>query len=495
MDKDLAKKYYLRPEIQKAILNFAKDREIAVFFTNYFKKRPDILEHLSDVKAFAEMGLTSFHGSEERWTNALLLSPTISEEEKENNRCGWDLILDLDGVDFEYAKIFGKIIVDYLTEIGIKNLSVKFSGNKGFHIGIPFEAMPKYLGIQETRKLFPDLPRKISGFLIKELENKIIAEILKRDKSIENIAQKYNIDISDLIISENGIEKLNYLRLIEIDTILISSRHLFRSPYSFNEKSGLVSIPINKFRIMEFQKDEAKPENVDPKKYEDFEFLKYDSSYNQDARILFEKTEDFSMVEGIDIDQLARNIKMVKKEIDFAKTSQFKKTNLKLSFAIPEGEIFEINEEVNYVDFPETIKYLLENKIVDGKKRALFVLLTYLYSINYSTENINSIVEEWNLKQDDPLKPNYIQAQKVWFKNQKNKISTPNYNNDNYYKSIGVPVEIIQSDISKFGKFKIKNPLHHTFTLIQQKNAKKENKQKESKKKDKKEELHKEIEK
>lgn len=484
MDKDLAKKYYSRPEIQKALLNFAKDREIGVYLNTFFVKRPDILEHISDVRNFVEKGATSFHASEERWTNPLLLSLTISEDEKENNRCGWDLILDLDGVDFEYAKIFGKIIVDYLTEIGIKNLSVKFSGNKGFHLGIPFEAMPKYLGIQETRKLFPELPKKISGFLIKELESKMISEILKRDGSIENIAQKYNLDISELILNENGVEKLNYLRLIEIDTILIATRHLFRSPYSFNEKSGLVSIPIEKNRILEFQKDEAKPENVDPKKYEDFEFLNYNSEYKQDARILFEKTEDFFIVEGIDIDQLAKNIKMVKKEIDFAKTSQFKKTNLKLSYAIPEGEIFEINEEVMFADFPETIKYLLDNKIVDGKKRALFVLLTYLYSINYTNENIITIIEEWNSKQDEPLKPNYIQAQKSWFKNQKNKISTPNYNNDNYYKSIGVPAEIINSDVTKFGKLKIKNPLHHTFTLIQQRNAKKESTKKDKNKKE-----------
>lgn len=483
MDKFLAKKYYSRPEIQKAILDFAKDREIAAQFDTYFGKRPDMIEYISDIKKMIEKGITSFHSSEERWANPLLLSSTISEEEKEKNRTGWDLILDLDGVDFEYAKIVGKIIIDYLTiELNIKNVSTKFSGNKGFHIGIPFEAFSSnIIGIGETRKLFPEAPRKISMFLMKELEEKIIEKILERDKTIDAISEKYNIPVVDLIIKKGDESKLDYLKLIEIDTILIASRHLFRMPYSFNEKSGYVSIPIENERIMNFQKGEARPNNVNPEKYKNYEFLKYDSKYGQDANILLVKA--YEEVSNKELEELnAKILKTVRKEVEFGKTAQFKKFNLNLSLASASGEVFEIDEEVEEKDFPKAIKYLLENKQEDGRKRALFVLLSFLHSINYKEESIKTLIETWNENQDVPLKPNYFVAQVNWFKRQKNTISPPNYDNSNYYKSIGVPEEIIMDDIKKFGRFKSKNPLHYVYLLLQQKKTKKDMKKTEKKK-------------
>ena len=484
MDKFLAKKFYEREDIQKAILRFAKNREIAAQFNTYFGKRPDIIEYITDVKTMVKKGITSFHSSEERWANPLLLSATISDEEKEKNRTGWDLILDLDGVDFEYAKIVGVIIIDYLeNELNIKNVSTKFSGNKGFHIGIPFEAFSSnIIGIGETRKLFPEAPRKISMFLMKELEDKIINKIIQRDKTIENISKKYNIPIKDLIIKKNEEDKLNYLKLIEIDTILIASRHLFRMPYSFNEKSGLVSIPIDNNRIANFQKGEARPNNIKPEKYDKYEFLKYNASYGQDANVLLMKA-----YEGIDTDSELnfmadmKEINLKTKEMNFGKKSQFNKMIYTLSTAVPTGEIYEINEEVKENDFPQTIKYLLNNSIEDGKKRALFVLLSFLHSINYTNENIDTLIEEWNKKQSNPLTLNYFNAQINWFKNLKSKISPPNFNNDNYYESIGIPTKMIQDDIHHFKKIKSKNPLHYIF-IMQEQNKGKNDKNKKTKK-------------
>ena len=71
MRKELAEEYYSRPEIQKAILNFAKDREIAVMYAGYYGKRPDVIEYLTDVKNFVKNGAFSFHCSEELWHNPL----------------------------------------------------------------------------------------------------------------------------------------------------------------------------------------------------------------------------------------------------------------------------------------------------------------------------------------------------------------------------------------------------------------------------------------
>lgn len=475
MDKTLAEKYYSRPEIQQAILKFAKDREVGTRFDGFYGKRPDMLEHISDVKDLVKKGIQSFHFSEERWANPLLLgNEKLSEEDKNKNRIGWDLILDLDGVDFIYSKIVGKIIIEYLNEIGIKNVSTKFSGNKGFHIGIPFEAFSsEIIGIGKTSSLFPQAPRKIAIYLMVKLKEKISKAILEYDNGIENISKKYNIPIQDML-TEN--DEFNYLKLIEIDTILISSRHLFRAPYSLNEKSGLVSIPVKNENINDFEKFLAKPEKIDPKRYENFEFLNYNPQYGKDANILLTKAydSDLSPEDLIDVKDLEKRSLNSQKIIK----SQYGKITSSANFEIAE---FEINEEVDMKDFPKTILYTLENNFPDGKKRALFLLLTFLYSIKYSDETIGQLIEEWNSKQETPLKPNYIKAQITWFKAQNKTISPPNFNNDNYYKSIGIPKEIIEKDKKKFKNINIKNPLHYIFILLTEKASKQEEKDKKTK--------------
>lgn len=448
MDENLAKNYYLREDIQKALLNFAKQREVGVMYDKYFGKRPDVIEYLSDVKNFVKKGVCSFHISEERWSNPLLLeNKNLTEDEKNKIRTGWDLILDLDGVDFIYAKIAGKIIIEFLESLNIKNISLKFSGNKGFHIGIPFEAFSyNILGIGETKNLFPFVARKIASYLIYELKYKISKAILENDKNVENISKKYNIELKDLIIDDKDSNNLNYLKLIEIDTILIATRHLFRCPYSLHEKSNLVSIPVQTSKILEFDKKQAEPDVVNPKDYENFEFLKYNKEFGKDADILLIKAYEDDY-----LDMVLDNINVKKKD----------------------NSLIEITEDVFQKDFPECIKYVLENQFLDGKKRAIFLLLTFLYSINWKRKNIEDLIYNWNLKQEMPLKKNYINAQISWFDVKQKKISPPNFNNDNYYKSIGISKEIIDKDKKKLKNNNIKNPLHYIYIFLQNKKNKK----------------------
>jgi len=469
MKQSIAIAYYTRLEIQKAILNFCHDREIAIRFNTFYGKRPMVIEYLSDIKNVLKNKPTSFHCSEERWVNPMLLEDKkLSNEQRNDNRLGWDLILDLDGVDFVYAQIAGKIIIDFLSDLGIYNVTTKFSGNKGFHIGIPFEAFSKnILGIGETRKLFPEIPRKIAVFLMEELKGKISKAILDHTGSIEDIAKKYGIMYSDLKIDDEKSNNLNYLKLIEIDTILIASRHLFRMPYSLNEKSGLVSIPIENSRILEFKKEEAEPEKVDPDKFREFEFLRYNPDYGKDADILLIKA--YEEVSEDDVDKIN---KIVSKE----------KRGEKMGI-IFEGdesqEVFEINSEVKREDFPKTIDYLLNAKLEDGRKRAMFVLLTFLYSIKFNSDVIERIIVEWNEKQEQALRDNIVRGQLNWFKNQSKIISPPNFSNQEYYKSIGVPEIVLLEDINKFKPIRIKNPLHYIFILLKKRKVKEENNKKE----------------
>lgn len=498
MDKSIAQKYYSRIEIQKAILGFAKDREIGVMFDGYFGKRPDVIEYLSDVKALVDKGIFSFHCSEERWANALLLGTEKRIQDRDNNRVGWDLILDLDGVDYKYSRLLGKIIIDFFTDIGVRNVTTKFSGNKGFHIGVPFEAFSKDCfglveGINESRLLFPDVAKRTVMYMLEELKEKICKSILDFDGggigSIKKISEKYKIPFEELEFDEKtGL--FDYMKVIDIDTILITSRHLFRMPYSLNEKSGLVSIPLPNDKISTFEREDALPEKVNPEEYKDFEFLSYNPSYGKDGNKLLVKVyEDFDQV--IPEEKLQELVK---------KSSQKKKDSAGQMYT-ENGQVveFEIDQEVTLDDFPKTISYILKTNFQDGRKRALFVLITFLTSIKWDWTTIDKMIEEWNKIQEEPLKKQYIGAQVSWFKVKEKPISPPNFKSVNFYSAIGIPQETIQTDQKAFNGTTIKNPLHYVFIKLKRAEMKKEfeknnKKKKQVKKSEKKAEPKKETE-
>ena len=63
-------RHYKRSDIQEAMVRAAEDKEIAVKYGDKgFGKRPDVLRNPRDVIEFAKNGATSFHCSEELWTN------------------------------------------------------------------------------------------------------------------------------------------------------------------------------------------------------------------------------------------------------------------------------------------------------------------------------------------------------------------------------------------------------------------------------------------
>ena len=72
---------------------------------------------------------------------------------------------------------------------------------------------------------------------------------------------------------------------LDIDTVLISSRHMYRMPYSFNEKSGLVSIPIAEDSILSFTKMQALPQNV---KVTNIPFIERNVKPNQATKLFIQ---------------------------------------------------------------------------------------------------------------------------------------------------------------------------------------------------------------
>ncbi|MBU2639569.1 MAG: hypothetical protein KKG75_02555 [Nanoarchaeota archaeon] len=221
-------RYYSRKDVQKKIVEASKDREVGVMYgLGGFGKRPDIIQFENDVLELARQGATSFHISEERWSNPLLLQSGMTKTKLDDIRIGWDCILDIDTKFIEYAKIAADLVVKALKFHDIKNIGLKFSGNSGFHIGIPFEAFPDNIDNQEIKLLFPDGVRVIAEYLKTMVEDPLREKILKMSK-VEDIAKSTGKDMKELVKNEI----FDPFSVVEIDSVLISSRHMYRAPYS-----------------------------------------------------------------------------------------------------------------------------------------------------------------------------------------------------------------------------------------------------------------------
>ena len=242
--------HYKRRDIQEEMILAAKNREVAVRFNDRFGSRPDVLNNPADILELAKQKATSFHVSEEIWSNPLQLSPNMKKNDINSLRVGWDLVLDIDCSFFEYSRIAADLVIKALRFNDVNSISCKFSGNKGFHIGIPFEAFPKTIGNKKTSSMFPDAARKVAFYITELIKRQLGKKIMELEGDFSKVAEKTKVDSKKIIYYEKNefndrIAALNAEPFLNIDTILISSRHLFRMAYSLHEKSGLVSVPLD----------------------------------------------------------------------------------------------------------------------------------------------------------------------------------------------------------------------------------------------------------
>ena len=424
--------YYSRKDVQEQIMKIAANREMAVKFGDKgFGKRPDVLQFENDILELAKSGATSFHFSEEKWSNPLLLEAGMTKRQLDELRVGWDLIIDVDSKNFEFSRQAAFLIIEALKFHNLKKISVKFSGNHGFHIGIPFKAFPKKVNDVDVKLLFPEGPRVIASYLKYIIKDHLTAKLLE-NTSLDAISKKIGIPKDRLV--ENG--EINPFALVDIDTILISNRHMFRVPFSLNEKSGLVSIPINPEDVLSFSRDSAKIENVKT----DLGYMNDDDFEEGEAKNLITQAFDWNQKLP---SQTSERVSETKKEFETVKAM--------------------ISKDL----FPPCVKKGLEG-LEDGRKRFLFILLNFLRNTGYEYEQIEKIVLEWNKKNPEPLRDNYINAQISWHKRQKGNILPPNCDNQQYYPGI----RICQPD--GFCKF-IKNPVHYS---IRKKRMESQNKRK-----------------
>lgn len=485
----IALSYYSRKDILDAMYNFSKNREVSPRYFEGFGKRPDSLQYPSDILSFVKKGATSFHCSEELWEDPLEISTDLNELQLKELRTGWDLLIDIDCPWMDYSKKAAQAIVLALESQGVKNIGVKFSGNKGFHIIVPWKAFPKQIGEIKVSDMFPEYPRAIVGFL-KERSRYVLLDLIKdmgddfvkvegfmgiECKECHNLAnENYQITFrcdnhsppyietskltnEDKIIKECPLckkelkqkEKIKFhvcnhcntnslespdsfnqaptkdiFKILGLDIQLVSSRHLFRMPYSLHEKTSLTSIVIPKDKIEQFNIKDA-----DPLIAKAIEFTP-DAEQNEAHQLL---------VQSIDW-QSIQELKKEQNKATYHEVSQhLKKQDFK------PVKIANLDEK----DFPPTINKILKG-MNDGRKRALFILINFFRSLGQPLEETEKKINEWNKKNNPQLKQGYINAQISW--HSKNKVvMPPNFDNE-IYKAIGV----LELDaISK----KVKNPM------------------------------------
>jgi len=127
---------------------------------------------------------------------------------------------------------------------------------------------------------------------------------------------------------------------------------------------------------------------------------------------------------------------------------------------------------INENQFPPCIINIL-NGVRDGKKRGLFTLIHFFRSIGLDKVELEKKIEEWNKKNNPPLKKGYITSQLSWAYNRKPLMPA---NCKEFYQGIGVcvPDNLCNS---------IKNPVNYIVrkNFAQNKNNKPEKKKSEKK--------------
>ncbi len=409
--------YYSREDVQKRMMEAARDREVAgVFKTGAFGQRPGGLQYPADITSMVNNGAIEFHGSIERWSQPM----AIKADNYSQLRSGWDFVADVDCDDFRHGRAGAAVLCNALEKHGIRDYSVKFTGGTGFHIGVPWESMPKKVDYKPALSLFPGLPRAICLYLKDYCRDELEKALLKLD-SEEKLAEQAKIKLAELQ-TKDGI---NPFKLVDIDAVLISPRHLFRMPYSLNMKSMLASLPLKPSDIASFEMRDAEPNKFKAT----LGFL--DAGAEDEAGALVAEAMDWQLKNKKTVSQAARNVE------------------IKFSHAVePEH-------------FPPCIKLIMEG-LQDGRKRSIFILANFLSSAGWKWDAIERALFEWNSKNTPPLAENLIRAtirsNRGRVESQGKGLLPPGCSNEGWYDSIGV---CVPDNICGGAEKTVKNPANY----------------------------------
>jgi hypothetical protein len=221
--------------------------------------------------------------------------------------------------------------------------------------------------------------------------------------------------ISDLTKPNKYIKDFQAPKQVMPDIILVSPRHLFRTPYSLHEKTALASVVLEPDEIKGFQLKDA-----DPLKVEIKNFIP-DVKEGEASELLIQA-------------------------LDWHKQNNLDSKNEKKDFDYKPIKLTNLSEK----NFPPCVKRILQG-LEDGKKRSLFILINFFRFIGTDKEELEKRIEDWNKKNKPPLNQAYIKSQLSW--SYKKKPVMPS-NCKEFYQGIGV---CSPDDLCKL----IKNPVNY----------------------------------
>ncbi|MEK6935744.1 MAG: hypothetical protein AABW67_03075 [Nanoarchaeota archaeon] len=502
--RDITLIYYSIPEIKNAIFEFSKNRECVPRYFEGFGKRPDTFQYDSEILEQVRKGATSFHCSEELWENPLDISTSLKEKQLNELRTGWDLLLDIDSPYLEYSKIYADLVIQTLEFHGIKNIGVKFSGNKGFHLIVPWKAFPKEIYGQKTKDMFPEWPKIICQYLASLVKPKL-PEKLFETESLKDIAQKTGKTEKELTITE--CKKCN--RPAEKKFLITwicpyCKNEIVNQEGTFNNRKKPKCPECRKDLIEKLRNEiyycvfcninsNKNPENFEKTRDKTETLIDADLILVASRHLfrmpysLHEKTalssividkdkiKDFQITDAKPFKVKVKNFypeseegeakELLLQALDWKEQKDKSKKPLKYS-----GTQQDLNQQDNespkqksdYKEikilnptndiYPPCIKLLLNGVKDDGRKRALFVLINFFKSIGTDENFLNEIIEKWNEKNYTPLKQGYIQSQLNWYKKTGTRMP-PNCDKTNYNDlNVCKPDELCR---------KIKNPVNY----------------------------------
>lgn len=202
--------YYSREDVQQAMFHYAQGRKLCVLRTFHPMFGGSKLRKPEDI-----LPLMAFYSQDQKlWPS---IHGTVSRSGKDN-RMLFDLVLE---VDFKKSRArsfsLSRPIFSLLRDLGV-DFRMKFSGNASPHIIIPAEAFP-----EEWRKI--SKCRNLYGKLLDFFRNQI-----KSPKTLDGSFR--------------------------------NPSHFLRMPYSLNENTGLVSLPMQYEDYERFAWEMARPETA-----------------------------------------------------------------------------------------------------------------------------------------------------------------------------------------------------------------------------------------
>lgn len=416
--------YYSNEKISKAIAEAASGREaVGVYATGHYDSRPNVVQFAADVGQLARKGITSFHVSVERWRSPMQLAAASANSSPSASydtlRTGWDFVMDIDSkLGIEESTIAARLICNLLGKYGIKQYGLKFSGRRGWHICLPWAALPKQIDYKPAEVGYPETARILARFIRARISEQLMDELLKR-RSLKEM-----LEVLDVVPSE-----LSPFFFVEVEQDW-GVRHLVRAPYSLNEKTWNVSLPIAPEQLEGFSPEAARP----------------------DAVIKLKDVQPFFVAqpgcaEGLVLDALDWWALQKKEEA-----------------TRPAAPRTRLEKRIGEEDFPPCMKLILAG-LKDGKKRSLFTLISFLRFANWSWQEVEAKLFEWNSKNVPMLPRSIVLSQLRWAMQQNRSINPANCSNDMFYKSIG----ICQPDSfckNRAGEVTIKNPLSYPFRKL-----------------------------